>query len=307
VALSAIGYGKQPYGHPNGGSPFKKGGDHPYGMNVGFGFGDWAEEVTWRALPDFYRDEDGNEGEVPEPLRGFIDSIKPLLNELLGKWRAFPNLWNANKIPIELLPNLAYNIGLDVDQTKPESLQRSEVLNAPLMYITKGVDTGYEVLAIFESLTVQIIPLWADGCDPGSNLFEAGPTSFVPKFDDTPADLLQCDLEFDDPFAKWPVPLEPKGLCRTNKLRLVYTPVDDPNSDLDPDDVARIVERLLRFRPLHVEIDRIIFDGLRGSSATWTVPVSADVTAAGQWATTAVGNLDAASSTWTAPLVADTV
>jgi hypothetical protein len=276
-------------------------------MVVGFGLGDWAEEVTWKAIPEFYRSEDGSEGQVPEPLRGFLDAIKPLFNELLLKWRDFPNLWNANKIPIELLPNLAYNIGLEVDPTKSEAIQRSEVLNASLMYTTKGTDTGYEILAIFESLTVRIIPLWAEGCDPGSALTEEEPTSFVPQFDDTPADLLQCDLEFDEPYAIWPVPLTPKGLCRTNKLRLIYTPVDNPNSELDPDDAARITERLLRFKPLHVEIDRIVFDGLRGASQTWTVPVSADVTAAGQWATSAVGNLDASSQTWTTPLVADTV
>lgn len=306
MPLSSIGYGKNPYGNSHGGTPFQRGGDYPYEMVAGFGVGDWAEEVTWKAIPEFYRSEDGREGQVSDPLRGFIDSIKPLLNELLRTWRDFPNLWNANKIPIELLPNLAYNIGLEVDQTKPESLQRSEVLNAPLMYLTKGSDTGYEILAIFESLTVQIIPLWADGCDPGSALTEEDPTTFVSKFDDIPADLLQCDLEFDDSYAIWPRPLVPTGLYRTNKLRLIYTPVDNPSSDLDPDDAARITERLLRFKPLHVEIDRIIFDGLRGSSQTWTIPVSADAAAAGQWVTPAVGNLDASSQVWTAPLQADT-
>jgi hypothetical protein len=307
VSLSSIGYGKNPYGHPLGGSPFQKGGTHPYDMVVGFGLGDWAEEVTWGAIPEFYRAEDGTEGVVSEPLRGLIDALKPLLNELLLKWRDFPNLWNANKTPIELLPNLAYNIGLEVDQTKPDLLQRSEVLNAPLMYLTKGTDTGYEILAIFESMTVQIIPLWAEDCEPGSALTEDAPTTFVPKFDDTPADLLQCDLDFDDPYAIWPKPLVSTGLCRTNKLRLIYTPVDDPNSELDADDVARITERLLRLKPLHVEIDRIVFDGLRASSQVWTTPVSADVTATGHWVTSVVGNLDASSQVWVAPLQADTV
>ena len=240
-------------------------------------------------------------------MRGLIDAIKPLLNELLLNWREFPNLWNANKIPVELLPNLAYNIGLEVDQTKPEALQRSEVLNAPQMYLTKGADQGYQILAIFESLTVEIIPLWAAGCDPGSALTTEAPTSYVPKFDDTAADLIQCDLEFDDPYAIWPKPLGSTGLYRTNLLRLVFTPVDDPDSELDADDVTRITERLLRFKPLHVEIDSISFDGLRASSQVWTTPVTADVTAAGQWITSAVGNLDASSQVWVTPLQADTV
>lgn len=307
MSLSSIGYGKQPYGYSKGGLPFQKGGDYPYEMVVGFGLGDWAEEVTWQAIPEFYRSEDGREGVVSDPLRGIIDAIKPLLNELLGKWRDFPNLWNANKIPIELLPKLAYDIGLEIDQTKPEAQQRSEVLNAPLMYVTKGTDTGYRILAIFESLTVQIIPLWAESCEPGAALTEEAPTEFVPKFDDTPADLIPCDLVFDDPYAQWPVPLAPQGVCRTNKLQLIYTPVDDPQSDLDPDDAARITERLLRFKPLHVEIDRIVFDGLRASSQSWVTPVAADVTAAGQWTTSAVGTLDASSQSWVTTLDADTV
>jgi len=82
---SSIGYGHNPFGHPHGGSPFKQGGSHPYSMNVGYGVGDWAEEVTWSITPEWMRDEDGQEGDVPEPLRGFIDAVKPILNWLIGK------------------------------------------------------------------------------------------------------------------------------------------------------------------------------------------------------------------------------
>lgn len=305
---SSIGYGKNPYGHSKGGSPFKKGGTFPYPMDVGYGLGDWAEEVTWRIIPEFYRDEDGTQGQVPEPLRGFIDSIKPLLNELLKTWRAFPTLWDAQRVPLEQLPALAYNIGTEVDPTKPERLQRTEVLNSPLLYVNKGTDLGYEILAAFEDLLVEIVPLWAESKEPGSALTPADPTEYFAKFDVIPADLLQCDQVFDDSFAIWPKPLFLGDDCRTNLLRLTFFQVDNPSQDFDPIVAQRVADRLLRFKPLHVEIDRIVFDGLRASSQTWlTQGIVADAWAAGHWCSPVVGTLQASSQTWCGLVSADTV
>lgn len=305
---SAIGYGFNPYGHPKGGTPFKQRGPQPYSMNVGYGRGDWAEEVLWGIIPEFYRAEDGTQGTVPEPLRGFIDSIKPLFNELLNTWRIFPDLWNADKIRLDLLPKLAANLGLKVDATKPERLQRSEVLNAPFLFVNKGTDLGYTILASFEDLLVEIVPLWAENKEPGSALTNVAPTTFVAHFDDVAADALQCDLEFSDRFKIWPRTLTLGEECRTNLLRLTFFPVDNPSQDFDPVVATRVAERLLRFKPLHVEIDRIVFDGLRGSSQTWMAQgIIADASATAQWTAAVVGSLSASSQSWVAAVSATTV
>lgn len=305
---SSIGYGKNPYGHSHGGSPFKKGGSNPYPMDVGYGLGDWAEEVTWRIIPEFYRDEDGTEGSVSEPLRGFIDSIKPLLNELLKTWRAFPTLWDAQKVPLPQLPALAFNIGTQVDPTKPERLQRSEVLNSPLLYVNKGTDLGYEILAAFEDLLVSIVPLWAASKEPGSALTTVDPTQYFAKFDDIPADLLQCDQVFSDSLAIWPKSVFLGDDCRTNLLRLTFFPVDNPSQEFDPVVAQRVADRLLRFKPLHVEIERIVFDGLRGSSQTWLAQgIVADAYAASHWCSAVIGSLQVSSQTWCMPVQANTL
>jgi len=306
---SAIGYGYNPYGHPYGGTPFNiPNTAGPYAMLVGYGYGDWAEEVTWRLIPEFYRNEDGIEGEVPEPLRGFIDAIKPLLNELLNTWRVFPNLWDALLCPIDQLPALATTVGITLDSEKNERLQRTEVLNQAFLILNKGTDQGYVILAAFEDLLVEITPLWADGCDPGANLSADAPSTFFPQFDEIPADDLALDVVFSDPFALWPLALHSGEVCRTHKLRLLFSPTENPTQDFDPDVASRIAERLLRFKPAHVEIDRITFDGLRGSSQVWIDrDVVAENSAVGMWIDSVVGSQAAASPPWIDSVVGTTL
>lgn len=304
---SAIGFGHNPFGHPHGGSPFELpdtgGVSEPYSMLVGFGIGDWAEEVTWKILPAWMRDEDGQRGDVPEPLRGFIDVVKPLLNELIGKWRAFPSLWDAQTCPIGQLPALAYTVGLTLDQSKSEKLQRSEVLNAAQLFIHKGDNTGYSILAAFEDLLVQIIPLWASDCSPTATLSPDEIMRFIPHFDDVPADVIKLDTTYTDIYAIWPTTLYFDQQCRSHSLRLVFFPSADPTSDFDPDTVTRLVQRLTLFTPIHVTIDRITFDGLRGPSQVWIGPVVADNGAAGMWiAPNITTELRASSQVWVAPV-----
>lgn len=305
---SAIGYGHQPYGHPQSTSVlWRVPGGGPYPVNAGYGRGDWAEYVTWRALPEHTRAEDGLGSAVPEPLRGMIDAIKPLMNELIAKWVIFPKLWDAQLCPIAQLPKLAYNVGITLDPTKSEALQRSEVLNASQLFLHKGTDLGYTIVAAFEGLLVELTPLWADGQDPGAALTTAEPTAYVPQYDEIPADDIPADQVYTDRFALWPRGLYLQSAVRTMKLRLLFEPAADQTQDFDPDVADRIVSRLLRFKPIHVEIDRIIFDGLRGSSATWTEAIDAGQLAVGMWNGPVRGTEQAASATWTAPLVADTV
>jgi len=304
---SAIGYGWQPYGHPQSSSALWRAGNAPFPVNAGYGRGDWAEYVTWRILPEHTRNEDGEGSLVPEPLRGMIDCLKPLMNELVAKWTLFPTLWDANLCPIAQLPKLAYNVGIALDPTKSEALQRSEVLNASQLFLHKGTDLGYTIVAAFEGLLVTITALWADGQEPSSALTDVDPTTFVAQYDEVAADDIPTDEVFDDRYALWPKSLYVTGPVRTMKLRLVFYPTADQTQDFDPDVADRIVARLLRFKPIYVEIDRITFDGLRGSSQTWVEDINAGELAVGMWTAPVTGASYAASATWTAPVVASTV
>lgn len=305
MPLSSIGFGHNPFGHPYGGLPFQVSGPGPYLMLAGYGYGDWAEEVLWRILPEFYRAEDGTQGNVPEPLRGFIDAMKPLFNELLTKWRVFPALWDANACPLPQLPKLASTLGITLDTTKSERLQRSETLNAPQLFLHKGTDLGYSILAAFEDLLVQITPLWTDECGPGGTLGPAPATVFEPHLDEIPLDAQPLDLTYDNQYAIWPYTLYFKGRYRSHSLRLLFYPPTNPQQDFDPSVASRIVERLLRYKPIHVEIDRVTFDGLRGSSQPWIEPlVLADNTATGMWLAPVTAQQRASTQPWVQAVVA---
>ena len=305
MPLSSIGYGHNPFGHPYGGLPFQVPGAGPFLMLAGFGYGDWAEEVLWRILPEFYRTDDGTQGDVQEPLRGFIDAMKPLFNELITKWRIFPSLWDANACPLPQLPKLASTIGIVLDDSKSEQLQRSETLNAPQLFLHKGTDLGYSILAAFEDLLVEITPLWSDECGPGATLSPTPVTVFEPHLDEIALDALPLDLVYDDPYALWPYTLHFKGRYRSHSLRLTFYPPANPKQDFDPDVATRIAERLLRYKPIHVEIDRVTFDGLRGSTQPWIEPlVVVDNTAAGMWSAAVTTQQHAATQPWVQAVVA---
>lgn len=145
-------------------------GHNPFGAHQ-FGFGDWAEEMLWKTLPEFYRevDEAGPSGSIiKQPLRQFQNALKPSYQELRVKWHQFPFLWDALVVPLDQLPQLGYNVGINVDPTKPEDLQRSSVLNASQLWANKGTDKGYEITGAFEGLVATITPLWAETCAPAS-------------------------------------------------------------------------------------------------------------------------------------------
>ena len=303
--LSSIGFGYQPFGH------------------FPFGWSDWAEEVLWETLPRFIRDDDVvRRGQIENVVRGWIDTIKPEFNELRFKWADFTTLWNADSIPLELLPLLAYNVGMIVFPEKPEQLQRSSVLNASQLYIHKGTDKGYQIVAAFDGLVVDITPLWAESCAPDATLTEEPPDAFAPDFDSVPADEFHLDSVYTDHLAIWPYPLysilNPNGVffdqvaldslpldsgltfaegrCRSHFLRLHFA---DPN-DLEIEDYNNVVERVIQLlelmRPIHVEFDAVTFDGPKAAaswsqaivvdnsaSATWSAPVTAALTAAATW------------------------
>jgi len=175
MTLSSIGFGRNPFGRHE------------------FGVGDWAEEMLWKNIPEFYRecDNSGPEGSsVSQPLRGFVDAIKPFYQDLRNKWGSFPTLWDAGLVPLDSLPALGYNVGITPDSTKPEGLQRSSVLNASQLWINKGNDRGYQITAAFEGLLVDITPLWSKTCAAASQLlgtigaapapFDLSTTALVP-------------------------------------------------------------------------------------------------------------------------------
>jgi len=110
VTGSSIGFGHNPFGH------------HQWGL------GDWAEEMLWKNMPVVYQDcdESGPAGSAVQlPLRAFQTALKASYQDIRVKWLNFPFLWDAIKVPLDQLPQLGYNVGINVDPTKSEGLQRS--------------------------------------------------------------------------------------------------------------------------------------------------------------------------------------
>ena len=123
---SAIGFGRQLFG------------DHP------FGSADWAEEVTWGVLPQFIKDDDTKLDLDPKnPLRKTINAWKPQFQEIIDKYDLVPSLWDANKVPISQLKNLAYNFDISLNTLKSvESriVATIDSTNNPLDLSTLSID-----------------------------------------------------------------------------------------------------------------------------------------------------------------------
>jgi hypothetical protein len=313
MASSSLGFGSSPWG------------DFPWGNS------DWAEQMLWKAMPEFYRlmDKQGH-GLVSEPLRGFVNAIKPPMEELRRKTRDFPNLWNADEAPVKHLPSLARTIGLNPSTDKPEVFQRLEILNAHQLYLHKGTDKGYRIVGSFDGLDVIVEGLYAENCEPGAILSTNEPEFWVPHFDDIPADEIHMDSVYEDRFALWPwtlltsvvipggvnfdeIPLDTlpldsgltftEGRCRSYSLSLTFFKPDDTEIE-DFTNVSRRVTRLVNFmKPLHVRLDKVDFDGPK-ASATWVQSITGDNPAATTWVSQ-IGGLLEASATWVTDITAD--
>ena len=285
---SAIGFGFQPFGQ------------------FAFGSADWAEEVTWGVSPQFIKDDDTLcQFDPPLPLRKFLDALKPQLQDLLDKWEIFPDLWDANKVPIEQLGQLGYNFDIVPSQSKDEGLQRSEVLNAIQFFISKGTDQGYEIAGAFSNLLVTITPYWADSCGSGASLQEEEPTEFFARFDAFPADLIPTDAVFTDFYEKWPHRLDWRLPCRSAWLKLFFFSPDDTEIEDFSAVAEAVVINVERVRPIHVRIAQFKFDGPRASAGGWTMPVRAENSASGGgWTMPVVGELRSAGGGWTIPVLA---
>lgn len=312
MPLSSTGFGSQPFGAKQ------------------FGRSDWGEELLFNLIPEFYRQEDRVlQGRVENPLRGFIDTIKPSFRELKDKFDLFPELWDADNIPIEQLPGLAYNFGIDSATDKSEVFQRLEIINAVQLYLLKGTDKGYLIAASFEGLVAVITPLWAENCDPDALYFTEGPTQFMARIDEVPADAISADSVFSDPYDAWPIRLDPIRVlgdlffdttpidslpldsgnsfiaprCRSYSLRLFFAKPDDTEIEDFESVATRVINFVEKMRPIHVRFDSITFDGPKAVSY-WTGPIAADDLAVSYWTGPITGLLSAASY-WTGEIVAD--
>lgn len=140
------------------------------------------------------------------------------------------------------------------------------------------------------------------------DLQESGPTSFVANYDEVVADLIPMDLILEDRYEKWPVTASPvringgfisEGECRSHSLRLFFSTPDNTEIENFIDVARRIATSLERFRPIHVEFDKISFDGTRASSQVWrTGTINADSAAAAVWYTPVTGEQRASSQVW---------
>lgn len=300
-------------------------GHHPFGQNP-FGFGSWADAVLFNRFPAWVREADTRVGgETTEPLRRYNKSIGPAFNEIKRLIGEFTSLSDADRIPEKNITAFAYNFGIPENEEKDEAFRRSEILNQHLLILQKGLVKGYEIIAAFNGLLVNVVHLWALDCrDPNTKFVTEPPSSYIAKFDETPADEIPLDRFYADRFAIWPRRLHPfghKGSIHFDEIPADEIPLDSdgkiislqcPTHFLDlsfwkPDDteiesyteVSRaVVRELERMRPIHVEFRKITFDGPK-ASAYWTFVIEGDADAAAYWTVDIAGE-DAAAAYWTA-------
>jgi len=303
---SSIGWGLQPFGQ------------------FPFGTADWHLAAFLPLVPEIHRTDDLTVGgRVALPLLTFLNALKPNMNELEQKWRDFPDLWSADDCPVDQLRLLAATLGLELSTDKSELFQRLEIINLPQVIINKGTDLGYRIAGAFEGLEGTVTGLWAETCEPGAALSDVGPNSWFASFDDGILDSIPLDSIYTDRLAIWPRPLFPiadigalffdttpldiipldsglsivGGRCRAHTIRLFYQKPDDTEIEGYNDSSPRVVRFVERFRPEHVTIDSIKFDGPK-ASATWVNSIVADASAAVSW-TTDITQAALASVTWT--------
>lgn len=303
---SSIGWGLQSFG------------------NFPFGTADWHIAAFLPLIPEVHRNDDVSAGgRVAVPLFTFLNALKPLMNELEQKWRDFPDLWNADDCAVDQLRLLASTLGIELSTDKPEVFQRLEIVNLPQVIINKGTDRGYQIAGAFEGLTGRVTGLWAETCEPDAAFSEEGPQAWFPSMDEGVYDVHPMDTSYTDRLAIWPIPLYPiqpigglfydstpmdsvpldsglaimEGRCRAHTIRLYYQKPDDTEIE-DYTNVSRRVVRFVeRFRPIHVTIERIRFDGPK-AAAIWTMDIAVDGAAAAIW-TTNVASSSSAAAIWT--------
>ena len=305
-APSLIGWGHQPFGQ------------------FPFGTADWAESGLIPLIPEFYREDDALAGgRVAFPLLLFLRSLKPNVNHIEERWRLFPTHRDADECPIEQIRLLAATVGVINSQDKEEVFQRLEILNNPQMILNKGTDKGYDIAGSFEGLTVTVIGLWAETCDPDAEFNTEPPDAWIANFDDVAADIVALDTIYPERLSIWPTPLLPianpnniffdvtaldalpldsglvlqEGRCRAHTIRLEYAKPDDTEIEDYTNVSMRVVNFVERFRPQHVTIESIRFDGPK-ASATWVESIVADASAAASWTFPSV-ELGLTSASWT--------
>ena len=201
--------------------------------------------------------------------------------------------------------------GITIDG-KSEQFLRSQVLNASQLWINKGTNKGYSIVAAFEGLLVDITPLWSTSCAPDPNgelltIFPPTPGTYLSYYDDEIADFLSTDTLFNNTFDAWPLNVDsvkvkpnfPGGTCRSHSLNLFFFTPD--NTEIENFDAIsqRILTNLSNFQPIHVNFNSITFDGPRASSQSWYQgPIIADSYAAGDWNTQIIGALETSSQAW---------
>lgn len=248
----------------------------PFGETP-FGTVNWGREL-FSLAPESVMSEDAESAD--DNLLKFMKSIEPSFNFLLDKADKYPNLIDPDFIPIALLPNLASNYSIELEQYLSDKSQRGFVRNAYKWMAQKGAALGYKIRASLSGFGVVVEALYR-ATPPIQGLIDAGLVWEIPPgsgkwyttaapliafYDETMADIIPTDL-----YAFEVGETPPEGVvfhdvsgcswCKTHRLRLLITA---ENLDLQPgvslsDALTGIVNRLTDVKPAHVEISQIIF------------------------------------------------
>jgi len=254
--------------------------------------------------------------QVGETVKGLTTSSRGVIGSVSTDIITIDSITGSGFLNGETLSGLTSEAsavvnGITIDG-KSESFLRSQVLNAPQLFLNKGTDKGYKIAAAFEGLIVDITPLWAEDCGPDPlkrllTIEDPDGSSYITYYDHIASDMVSADKFYIDPFDAWPRKVEsvqirpdlPGGRCRSYSLRLYFRTPDNTEIE-DYDSVSlRVKRNLERFRPIHVRFDSIRFDGPSDSSGDWlTGPVIAENNDTAIFTTSVIGDLRDSSSAW---------
>lgn len=137
----------------NGGFGFNPLGTGPFGRE------NWFHHVTYKNLPEKAIQQDQDAGAYYEK---FILAVSPSANSLVEHGRMFGDLWDPDKVRLDLLQYFTASLGYDNDQEEAETFQRMKAAMWSRFLLVKGVAIAFVYLARLHGFEAEVKDLFLD-------------------------------------------------------------------------------------------------------------------------------------------------
>jgi hypothetical protein len=232
---------------------------------------------------------------VEDEITGAISGSTGVVRQVVGT----TTLW------VDTITTPGFSVTETITTTTPASAAITAIGTATVDYIS-GKMEGQTVFLQANSTVNSIV-----------DLATTGPTQFLPHFDTVPTGAIPMDDVQSDRYTEWPVAYDPvrikngiltRGESRSHSLQLFFSTPNNTEIDEFIGVMDRINLSLERFRPIHVNFDKISFDGARAASQLWrTGAIISSSAATSVWVAPVLGVQLASSQVWTSgPLTANT-